>query len=114
MSGITTHVLDTALGRPAAGVGVALEIRDPDGAWCRLGAGTTDADGRLRTLLEAAAPAAPGTYRLVFDTLRYFEARGAAAFFPSVTVEFTVAEGGGHYHVPLLLSPFAYSTYRGS
>ena len=70
--------------------------------------------GRLRTLLEAAAPAAPGTYRLVFDTLRYFEARGAAAFFPTVTVEFTVAEGGGHYHVPLLLSPFAYSTYRGS
>ena len=114
MSGITTHVLDAALGRPAAGVGVALDVRDADGGWRRLGAGTTDADGRLRTLLATDIPAAPGTYRLVFDTLRYFEGRGVAAFFPSVTVEFTVAEGGGHYHVPLLLSPFAYSTYRGS
>ena len=108
-SPITTHVLDTAKGRPAAGVPVALYRLDERGAWEELGIGTTDADGRCRTLMpEVPLPA--GTYRLVFDTGAY---HGPAAFYPEVAVVF-VGERGGHYHVPLLLSPFGYSTYRGS
>lgn len=110
MSGITTHVLDTARGAPAAGVGVRLERWDGL-AWRAVGAGTTDADGRCRTLLDA--PPAAGTHRLAFDTGAYFARHGVAAFFPSVTITFEVA-GDPHYHVPLLLSPFGYSTYRGS
>jgi hydroxyisourate hydrolase len=114
MSGITTHVLDTALGRPAAGVPVALDVQDSSGEWHRLGSGDTDADGRLRTLLPPDAPLPAGAYRLVFDTARYFAATSRVTFFPSVSVAFIVDTNGGHYHVPLLLSPFAYSTYRGS
>lgn len=110
---ITTHVLDTALGRPAAGVPIRLEIAEGDG-WRSLGAGSTDGDGRLRTLLAADAALATGTYRLRFDTASYFAAIGVAAFYPVVEVVFFVREGGGHFHVPLLLSPFGYSTYRGS
>ena len=113
MSGITTHVLDTALGRPAAGVPVALDVRSA-GDWRRVGEGTTDEDGRLRSLLPPDTSLVPGTYRLVFDSARYFAHCGVAGFFPSVTVEFAVVDDGAHYHVPLLLSPFAYSTYRGS
>jgi 5-hydroxyisourate hydrolase len=101
---ITTHVLDTAQGRPASGVPVRLEVREPSG-WTLVGQGATDADGRLRTLTQGAVAA--GTYRLVFDT------RARSGFFPEITIAFTV-EDGAHYHVPLLLSPFGYSTYRGS
>jgi 5-hydroxyisourate hydrolase len=111
---ITTHILDTSRGRPAPGVHVVLERREPDGSWMRVGDGHTDADGRLRGLMPEGAAAAPGVYRLTFDTGRYFAAREVRAFYPSVTVTFEVAEDGGHYHVPLLLSPFGYSTYRGS
>jgi 5-hydroxyisourate hydrolase len=114
MSGITTHVLDTARGRPAPGVHVILERRQPDGGWTRVGDGHTDDDGRLRTLTPEGAPVAPGVYRLTFDTGRYFEARQVRAFYPNVTVTVEVLDNGGHYHVPLLLSPFGYSTYRGS
>ncbi len=114
MSGITTHVLDTALGRPAAGVPITLELADGAGGWRTLGSGATDADGRLRTLLPAGAPLAPGTYRLRFDTRAYFAAAGSAAFYPYVEVAFAVADACAHYHVPLLLSPYGYSTYRGS
>jgi 5-hydroxyisourate hydrolase len=112
MSGITTHVLDTSRGRPAAGVPVTLERSDEMGSWTLLGSGRTDEDGRLRTLL-ATAPSA-GTYRLTFDTRTYFEAIGVAVFYPRVAVTFCAADGEGHYHVPLLLSPFGFSTYRGS
>jgi 5-hydroxyisourate hydrolase len=113
MSAITTHVLDTSKGRPAAGVRVTLEVKT-DGGWTRLGAGATDADGRLRTLLAAGSPIAAGTYRLTFETAAYFAAQGVTAFYPEVQVQFAVQEGGGHFHVPLLLSPYGYSTYRGS
>ena len=113
MSAITTHVLDLAKGRPAAGVPIALSVKDA-GAWRELGRGATDADGRLRTLLPDGAPLAAGTYRLVFDTASYFAASGVDGFSPEVSVVFAVKEPGGHYHVPLLLSPFGYSTYRGS
>ena len=108
MSPITTHVLDTAQGRPAAGVAVTLE-RGP--AWTEVGSGRTGDDGRLAELGSAEAA---GPYRLRFDTGAYFEAAGTRAFFPEVTVEFTVERPDEHHHVPLLLSPFGYSTYRGS
>jgi 5-hydroxyisourate hydrolase len=103
---ITTHVLDTARGRPAAGVAIVLERADGE----RVGAGATDADGRLRDLGSVE----PGDYRLTFDTGGYFAAGGQDGFYPEVVVSFTVAQGEDHYHVPLLLNPYGYSTYRGS
>ncbi|MFY9635050.1 hydroxyisourate hydrolase [Pseudarthrobacter sp. BIM B-2242] len=110
-SHVTTHVLDTASGRPAAGVPVILQ--EPDGErWVRLAEGLTDADGRIKEL--GPERLASGTYRLVFDTGKYFAANGTQAFFPEVALTFSLAESEAHYHVPLLLSPFAYSTYRGS
>ena len=108
---LSTHVLDATTGRPAAGVTVRLERRGPDG-WSPAGAGQTDADGRLR--LTGGPGFEPGVYRITFGSGAYFEARGTASFYPEVTVTFEIAGPGGHYHVPLLLSPFAYSTYRGS
>jgi 5-hydroxyisourate hydrolase len=109
MSAITTHVLDTSRGRPAAGVPVRLEH-----AGATLGAGFTDADGRLRDLLPAGAPLRAGVYRLVFDTGAYFRGQGVEAFYPHVGIDFEVRDGAQHHHVPLLLNPFGYSTYRGS
>jgi 5-hydroxyisourate hydrolase len=108
---ITTHVLDTAAGRPGKAIAVELE-RDDAGSWHRIGAGVTDDDGRLRTLTPAG-PVTPGRYRLRFHTAAYFAAHQLAGFFPLVEIQF-VADGAQHYHVPLLLSPFGYSTYRGS
>ncbi len=108
ISAITTHVLDTARGVPAAGVAVRLEritAAGPD----ELASGRTDDDGRVSDLGPAALQ--PGTYRLVFDTGGYL---GRQAFFPEAAVTFRVAGQAAHYHVPLLLSPFGYSTYRGS
>lgn len=113
MSAITTHVLDTARGRPAAGVPIVLERQDGDG-WTRLGDGETDDDGRLRTLLAADATLEPGTYRIEFDTGSYFAASGTKGFYPLVQVVFAISAPGEHYHVPLLLNPYGYSTYRGS
>lgn len=112
MSAITTHVLDTSRGRPAAGVSVVLEIRSGE-RWRELGRAATDSDGRARQLLPAGELAA-GTYRLSFDTGAWFEAQGIEGFYPEASIVFTVRGGGQHYHVPLLLSPFGYSTYRGS
>ena len=109
---ITTHVLDTARGRPAAGVPIVLERASRDGCQ-ELGRGATDADGRLRDLVADGASPGAGRYRLTFDTGAYFRDRGEAAFYPEVAIVFTVA-ADEHHHVPLLLSPFGYSTYRGS
>ena len=114
MNGISTHVLDTSRGRPAAGVPVVLERRVSDTAWAIVGSGETDAEGRLRTLLPADAPLVAGTYRLTFDTIRYFDGAGIRPFFPVVAITFEAAQGETHYHVPLLVSPFGYTTYRGS
>lgn len=111
MSGITTHVLDTSRGRPAAGVPLLLE-RAQDSGWEPVGRDTTDGDGRARDLLSSAP--VEGHYRLTFDTGAYFRAVGETGFYPEVSVTFVVGDGGEHYHVPLLLSPFGYSTYRGS
>ena len=104
-------MLDTARGRPAAGVPVVLE-RATDSGWQPVGRGTTDADGRARSLLLSEPEA--GRYRLTFDTDSYFRAVGDTGFYPEVSVAFLVGQGEEHYHVPLLLSPFGYSTYRGS
>ena len=112
MSGITTHVLDTAGGRPAAGVAVTLERMDDDGSWTLVGSGATDSDGRLRTLLQS--PPGTATYRLTFETEPYFTTSGTTTFFPRVVITFRAVAAEEHYHVPLLLSPFGYSTYRGS
>lgn len=110
---ITTHVLDTAIGKPARGVTIRLERQD-GGAWHLVGEGQTDDDGRLRTLVPAGQPAAPGVYRMHFDTAAYFAATGTRGFYPYADVVFELVAGAGHVHVPLLLSPFGYSTYRGS
>jgi len=115
MSLITTHVLDLELGKPAAGVAVRLEVFVPDrGVWVELSKRTTDTDGRVKDLVEPGAPLDAGRHRISFDTGAYFRARGAKTFYPSVTVEFEITEPARHHHVPLLLSPFGYSTYRGS
>ncbi|MHB1171434.1 MAG: hydroxyisourate hydrolase [Lacisediminihabitans sp.] len=108
MSHVTTHVLDAALGRPAAGVRVSLQHADGT----VIASSTANADGRVADLGPDALPA--GRYRLVFDTAAYFAASAQTGFYPSVTIDFDLADPASHYHVPLLLSPFAYSTYRGS
>lgn len=111
MSGLTTHVLDTAHGRPAAGMAVRLFV----GGLLRA-SGKTNADGRCPGLMEGDA--APGVYRLEFAVAAYFRDAGVdlpePPFLDVVTIDFGIAEAGGHYHVPLLVSPFGYSTYRGS
>jgi 5-hydroxyisourate hydrolase len=108
---ITTHVLDTAAGRP--GADIAIELEHLAGGWLLVGGGVTDADGRLRTLTPAGAPP-PGVYRLRFQTGAYFARHGITGFFPVVEIQFSVDDGSQHYHVPLLLSPYGFSTYRGS
>jgi 5-hydroxyisourate hydrolase len=120
MSQITTHVLDTALGRPAEGIALTLYRLDPgSGEWVVLASGVTNADGRVADFLARDETLAAGTYRMHFDTGSYLEDSGLAgrqgpAFYPWVDVVFSLGDGGEHYHIPLLLSPFGYSTYRGS
>ncbi|GAC1689784.1 MAG: hydroxyisourate hydrolase [Candidatus Dormibacteraceae bacterium] len=108
---ISTHVLDTARGRPASGVGVTLSRRGGNGAWSVIGKGVTDDDGRVADL---ASRVEAGDHRLEFATAAYFKAAGTRSFYPEVTVVFTITDPGAHHHVPLLLSPFGYSTYRGT
>lgn len=113
MASITTHVLDTALGRPAAGVPITLDMRQGSD-WARIGAGSTDADGRLKTLVPAGQTLAAGIYRIAFDTDTYHRANGQPTFYPYAEIVFRIADPSQHFHIPLLLSPFGYSTYRGS
>ncbi|HEX8650125.1 MAG TPA: hydroxyisourate hydrolase [Pyrinomonadaceae bacterium] len=113
MSAITTHILDTSRGRPASGVTVVLESQSAQG-WQVLGHGVTDADGRLKELLPADFKLLAGTYRLTFQTGDYFDAQHVESFYREVTISFIVRDLAAHYHVPLLLSPFGYNTYRGS
>jgi len=113
MSSISTHVLDTSSGTPAAGLPITLESQTPAG-WKRIGGGTTNADGRVASLLDDEEAFGPGRYRMSFQTGEYFETNATEGFYPVVRIEFEVRAVGEHYHVPLLLSPYGYSTYRGS
>ena len=113
MSVITTHILDISTGVPARGVSVTLEQETSEG-WQIIGKGQTDNDGRVRDLLASDAGLQTGNYRLTFDTGNYFAGQQTEGFYPQVMVAFVVKDAAQHYHVPLLLSPFGYSTYRGS
>jgi 5-hydroxyisourate hydrolase len=113
---LSTHVLDATTGRPAAGVRVLVERRAA-GTWMQVGEALTGPDGRLDSRQGGWLPAGeqgPGVYRITFDSRSYFDGRGMASFYPEISVCFDVASPAEHCHVPLLLSPFAYSTYRGS
>lgn len=111
--GLSCHVLDTSQGRPATGVRIALERFEEPSGWSPVAVSTTDSDGRVRDLL-GGQPLEPGEYRARFETGDYFERRGVQSFYPRVEVTFAVASADEHYHVPLLLSPHGYTTYRGS
>jgi 5-hydroxyisourate hydrolase len=110
---ITTHVLDLASGRPAAGVRVVL-MSIEDGEHTTVASGVTDPDGRLKDLVPTAKRLEAAVYELTFETGVYFSARGVLSFHPSVTVTFEISDAEQDYHVPLLISPFGYTTYRGS
>jgi len=111
---ISTHVLDTAKGRPACGVPVRLERQDSRGKWLGEGAGKTDQDGRCNQLLPDGDLIREGSYRLTFDTASYFSAVKQEGLYPVVEITFQVRAGESHFHIPLLLSPNGYTTYRGS
>jgi 5-hydroxyisourate hydrolase len=114
MSRISTHVLDTALGRPAAGVRVRLDYVEASGEWSKISALATDDDGRCANLLPADRALTPGQYRLSFETGTYHEAQSVQGLYQKVDITVTVRPGDTHLHVPLLLSPNGYTTYRGS
>jgi len=112
MSGISTHVLDTAKGQPAQGLLVTLERQSPAADWRLVGEGITDSNGRIPQLLGNGEALEAATYRLVFRTVDYFERQ--ECFYPEVAVLFLVRDPSANYHIPLLLSPYGYTTYRGS
>ena len=111
---ITTHVLDTTRGTPVSGMEVILEWTTSGREWREVARGTTDSDGRMNDLMSGSNVPAPGIYRFVFQTGAYFRSQGIEAFYPIVQIAFEVKDSSKHYHVPLLISPFGYSTYRGS
>ena len=113
MSRLSTHVLDTSRGLPAVGIAVTLEIATPEG-WKLFGQGVTDAEGRVHDLLPKAMPLASGDYRLRFETAAYFKELSAPIFYPEVLIQVRIVDAAKCYHLPLLLTPFGYSTYRGT
>jgi 5-hydroxyisourate hydrolase len=113
VSGISTHILDTSLGRPAAGVSVTLELSEGN-SWRELSTQITDEDGRVKQMLGSNAQLESGAYRLTFRTQEYFDTRGLQGLYPVVQITFTVTDSAGYYHIPLLLTANGYSTYRGS
>jgi len=114
MSDITTHILDVSVGRPAAGVKVTLERQNKNGGWETIGSQKTDIDGRARGLVPRGDELVATVHRLTYDVEAYFRARKVETFYKEVPIAFVVNDASEHYHVPLLLSPFGYSTYRGS
>ena len=114
MSTISTHVLDTSRGKPANGVAVYLESQNSDESWAQLTHAWTDDEGRVKPFFLLEEPLPAGIYRLVFDTEGYFSTLDIESFYPQVCVVFQIAEAPQHYHIPLLISPFGYSTYRGT
>jgi len=113
MSQVTTHVLDTSSGKPAEGIQVLLEKPGPKGRWLAFAKGVTNKDGRVSDLLKKDKTLKAGNYRLTFDTASYFNKQSLKCFYPLVQIVFEIKDET-HYHVPLLLSPYGYSTYRGS
>jgi 5-hydroxyisourate hydrolase len=113
LSGISTHILDTARGRPAAGIAISLEMR-AGSDWTQLAQTTADENGRSGNLVPPGMSFERGTYRLRFDVVTYFRKQNVETFFAQVTVTFEVLDPAENYHVPLLLSPWGYTTYRGS
>ncbi|CAM9699025.1 unnamed protein product [Discosporangium mesarthrocarpum] len=111
---ITAHALDTARGIPAFGLPLKLERLQQGHEWIHLGRTTTNEDGRAPDLIESSSAISTGTYRVIFDTAHYFQQMGETFFYPEVTIMFYVEDASQHYHIPLLLSPFGYTTYRGS
>jgi len=111
---VSTHVLDTSRGKPASGVPVRLERRDGAGEWAQIFAGRTDDDGRCGQLLIEGKEFGAGEYRITFRTETYFRLQDVEGLYPQVEITFHVREGEMHYHIPLLLSPNGYTTYRGS
>ena len=111
--GISTHVLNTALGRPASGVRVALHRMEHE-QWSLIGDTTTDLDGRALLLAQRDVSPSPGLYRLRFQTGAYFEVVGETSLYPQIDLHFAVRDGERHYHLPLLLTAHSYTTYRGS
>ena len=114
MSRISTHVLDTAKGKPASGVPVRLERQDSSGKWLGVSAANTDQDGRCSQLLPDGEQLREGSYRLTFDTANYFAASKQDGLYPVVEITFRIRRDESHFHIPLLLSPNGYTTYRGS
>lgn len=114
MNRISTHVLDLAQGKPAKDVPVRLERRELSGEWVRLGTSRTDGDGRCSQLLPENETFRAGIYRLVFDTASYHRTQEVEGFYPVVEITFHVREGDSRFHLPLLLSAYGYTTYRGS
>jgi 5-hydroxyisourate hydrolase len=114
VNGITTHVLDLSKGEPAVHLPVLLEFDRAGGSWTSVSRGRTDRDGRVPNLLPSGFRFQPGTYRLTFDVAAYFQARKMAGLYREITVVFAVQDAAQHYHIPLLLTPFSYTVYRGS
>ena len=114
MAQLSTHVLDTTRGRPAAGVAVRLEKLGGGDRWTQVATGTTNDDGRIPKMIPEGAALEKATYRISFETGAYFKTQDVQGFYPSVSIVFEVRDPGQHHHVPLLLNPFGYSTYRGS
>lgn len=114
MSRISTHILDTTHGRPAPAVPVSLDFRELTGAWRQVSRGQTDTNGRCSQLLPDGESLVEGIYRLTFDTAAYFESQGIRGLYPFVEITFQVRRGESHFHIPLLLNPNGYTTYRGS
>lgn len=109
---VSTHVLDTSIGRPAAAINVQLQ-RQSGAVWIDVSTAVTDTDGRVPALFPPSSGGGGG-YRLTFDVGEYFRGRGVESFYSKVSIDFVVRDAAAHYHVPLLLSPYGYSTYRGS
>ncbi|CAN5405942.1 hydroxyisourate hydrolase [soil metagenome] len=114
MSAITTYILDTSTGKPGAGIPVTLERKTHSAGWQAIAEGITDIDGRLNDLIAPTEAFLPGHYRLIIETGPYYLMRDIACFFPHITLNFVVKDAMQHYHVPLLLSPYGYTTYRGA
>jgi 5-hydroxyisourate hydrolase len=114
MSTISTHILDTSRGKPASGVHAELAVQNPNESWTHLAEAWTDDDGRVKPFFLVETLLDTGTYRLAFDTEAYYSALELSCFYPQVTIVFKIDDSQQHYHVPLLINPFGYSTYRGS